>query len=54
MACYEDGGAMLLCDVGRLTRSDFLTRRDGGVGGLRVVENGGSMTLSDDGRLRLE
>ena len=29
MACYEDGGAMPLCDVGRLTRLDFLTSWDG-------------------------
>ena len=29
MACYEDGGSMTLRDVGRLTRSDFLTRWDG-------------------------
>jgi hypothetical protein len=28
MACYEDGGAMTLCDVGRLARSDFLTSWD--------------------------
>jgi hypothetical protein len=56
MACYEDGGAMTLCDVGRLTRTDFLTRWDGRpVYGVlrrwRGYEDGGAMPVCDIGRL---
>ena len=46
----EDGGAMTLCDVGRLTRSDFLTRWDGDLS-MTCYEDVGAMLLCDVGRL---
>ena len=51
MACYEDGGAMPLWDVGRLARSDFLTRCGMVDLSMACYEDGGSMPLWDVGRL---
>ena len=48
----EDGGAMTLCDVGRLTRSDFLTRWDGDLS-MACYEDGGAMTMRDVGQVML-
>ena len=46
----EDVGAMTLCDVGRLTRSDFLTRWDGDLS-MTCYEDVGALPLRDVGRL---
>jgi len=54
MACYEDGGAMPLCDVGRLAIIRPFCPDEMADLSMACYEDGGAMPLCDVGRLAID